>query len=576
MWRRAIALFFTFWIAAASATTAAHGVGIPARAPAPTPAPRSVGILARVPAPPSAAPHRNVGILARAQTPTSTTPDPRFGAVEAFWAPDEAAAAGVGWERILFYWREIQPTGPQDWNTLHVLEEWLTAAQAQGREVVGVLKQTPAWATDGVENAGIPRGLYLPPDHSDNLWANYVRRIAAYYGPRGVHHWVIWNEPDIAAGVHGYEFAGSVADYYRLLKVAYVVMKETDPQAVIHLAGLTFWHDEVAGQPQYLQRLLEIAAADPSAADHHLYFDVISLHIYFRSESVPLIVASLDDIQRQFGLDKPIWINETNAAPNQDPAWPVARREFDVSLDQQAWFLVQAHALGFAAGAARIGVYKFSDVLAAPGSEPFGLLRADLTPRPAYAAYQQMTQLLGGFTQVSLSSTAAYHRVTFRQPERLVHVLWARAQLGTLAAAPATAGSAQATLIDLSGQAQPITAINGNYLIPLAGANCDSECIIGGAPRYLLEPLPQPTITPPPTATAPPPPTAVVQPIPSITPPPTLTRIIPPSPTATSAPPPPPIAAASPPPPLGFWLLGLGGVIIAGILALARRRTQNP
>ncbi len=562
-WRRGVALFFTFWIAAASATPA-------------TAAPnRSVGILARAPAPTPAALNRSVGILARAQTPTPPTPDPRFGAVEAFWAPDEAAAAGVGWERILFYWREIQPTGPQDWNTLHVLEEWLAAAQAQGREVVGVLKQTPAWATDGVENAGIPRGLYLPPDHSDNLWANYVRRIAAYYGPRGVHHWVIWNEPDIAAGVHGYEFAGSVADYYRLLKVAYVVMKETDPQAVIHLAGLTYWHDELAGQPQYLQRLLEIAAADPSAATHNFYFDVISLHIYFRSETVTPIVASLDAVQQQFGLRQPIWINETNAPPNQDPDWPTARREFDVTLEQQAWFLVQAHALGFAAGAARIGVYKFTDVLAAPGVEPFGLLRADLTPRPAYVAYQQMTQLLGGFTQVSLTSQDAYHRVTFRQPQRLVHVLWAREQLGAFASAPATAGSVQATLIDLSGQAQLVTAINGNYLIPLAGANCDSECIIGGAPRYLVEPLPQPTIAPPPTATAPPPPTAVVQPIPSITPPPMLTSVIPPSPTVTSAPPP-PITAASQPGPIGFWLLGLGGVIIAGILALARRRTQNP
>lgn len=515
--------------------------------------------------PPITPPDQSAGISARA------TPDPRFGAVEAFWAPDAAAAAGIGWERILFYWREIQPSGPQDWNTLHVLEEWLAAAQGQGREVVGVLKQTPGWATDGVENAGIPRGLYLPPDHSGNLWANYVRRIAAYYGPRGVHHWIIWNEPDIAAGVHGYEFAGSVSDYYRLLKVAYLVMKETDPQAVIHLAGLTYWHDELAGQPQYLQRLLETAAADPSAADHHFYFDVISLHIYFRSETALPIVANLDAIQRQFSLDKPIWINETNAPPNQDPAWPVTRPEFDVSLDQQAWFLVQAHALGFAAGAARIGVYKFSDVLATPGSEPFGLLRADLTPRPAYAAYQQMTQLLGGFTQVALDSQPAYHRVTFRQPERLVHVLWARGQQGTLAAAPAAlAGAPGAILIDLSGQTQPVAAINGNYLIPLAGARCGSECIIGGPPRYLVEALPRPTATPAPTAT--PLPTAVVQPIPASTLPPAPSTAHAASPTAaaaTAAVPPTIVPAA--PPPIGFWLLGLGGVI-AGILALTRRR----
>src|SRR5690606_1112542 len=193
--------------------------------------------------------------------------------------------------------------------------------------------------------------------------ANYVRRIAAYYGPLGVHHWIIWNEPDIAAGEYGNEWAGSEADYARLLKVAYLVMKETDPQAQIHLAGLTFWHDEVAGREQYLDRLLREITADPDAAQHNAFFDYLSLHIYFRVETVPWIVQRMDEIQNSYGLDKPIWINETNAAPTLDPLWPVERPEFPVDLEQQAWYLVQAHALAFAAGVESIGVYKFSDVL---------------------------------------------------------------------------------------------------------------------------------------------------------------------------------------------------------------------
>jgi hypothetical protein len=57
------------------------------------------------------------------QLKAQTAVDPRFGAVESFWAPNEAAELGVGFDRILFYWNEIQPNGPGDWNTLHVLEE---------------------------------------------------------------------------------------------------------------------------------------------------------------------------------------------------------------------------------------------------------------------------------------------------------------------------------------------------------------------------------------------------------------------------------------------------------------------
>ena len=55
--------------------------------------------------------------FARAQDPP---PDVRFGAVEAFRDPVAAADADVGWDRILFYWSELQPSGPDDWNGYHV------------------------------------------------------------------------------------------------------------------------------------------------------------------------------------------------------------------------------------------------------------------------------------------------------------------------------------------------------------------------------------------------------------------------------------------------------------------------
>ena len=66
------------------------------------------------------------GVRSNEKTAAQGASDLRFGAVASFWAPNEAAELGVGWERILFYWSEIQPFGPGDWNTLHVLDEWLS------------------------------------------------------------------------------------------------------------------------------------------------------------------------------------------------------------------------------------------------------------------------------------------------------------------------------------------------------------------------------------------------------------------------------------------------------------------
>lgn len=531
-------------------------------------------------------------------------PDPRFGAIESFWAPNEAAELNVGWERILFYWNEIQPGGPGDWNTLHVLEEWLTGANANGRTILGLLKNTPTWATDGEPFAGVPRGLYLPVDDPNNLWATYTRQVASYYGPRGVHHWIIWNEPDIASEVYGHEFSGTVEDYYQLVKVAYQSIKQADPTATIHLAGLTYWHD-----PGYLRRFLQVATADPDATANNYYFDVVSLHIYFRSETIASIVGATWGTLGEFGLSKPVWINETNASPNLDPQWPVTRPQFQVDLDQQAWYLIQAFALGFSSGASRIGVYKLIDIQLPAGGESFGILRPDFSKRPGFFAYQTLIDYLSGFIQARKETQAGYYNVTFTRPEGTTRVLWARGAAAVSVQVPAAASAAM--VVSALGEPYQVAARDGQYTLFLEGARCSGECIIGGPPIFLVEggELPAgglPTVTPGaiiPTVTNTPDPAAVITATATLTITPTVTpsRTPTPKPTATptarptetatathtplptaTAPPAVPTATPRPEPtptgqrPVGLWFIGAGiGLGVLLWLYSARRVRGN-
>jgi hypothetical protein len=409
-------------------------------------------------------------------------PDHRFGIVEAFWEADEAAELGVGWDRILFYWNEIQPTGPDDWNTLHVLEEWLDDARAEDRLVMGLLKNTPAWATDAEPFSGIPRGLYLPIDDPENLWAGYVRKVVNYYAPLGVHHWIVWNEPEIEVGVYGHEFSGSTRDYYQLLKVAYQVAKEEDPEAVIHLAGWSYWHD-----PAWLGQFLGVATADPEGAANNYFFDIITLHIYFRVETVEELIQETWAIQRRYGVQKPIWINETNASPNLDPLWPVERPNFQVDLDQQAWFIVQAHALGFGANATSIGIYKLLDILLPPGGESFGILRPDGSRRPAFDAYRTTIKYLSDFSfPVGRQQEEDYYSFTFQRPDSVTRILWARKSDDLILKVPALAD--EATVVSALGDSEAVVqAYRGYYRIRLRGARCAPACDIGGPPVFLIE-----------------------------------------------------------------------------------------
>lgn len=488
-----------------------------------------------------------------------TAVDPRFGAIESFWAADEAEELGVGWERILFYWNQIQPTGPDDWNTLHVLEEWLVEANENERTVLGVLKNTPQWAAEGEGGAAaVPKGLYLPVNDPDNLWAEYTRKAAEYYAPLGVHNWIIWNEPDIAPDVYGHEFAGSMRDYYQLLKVAYKSIKAIDPEATIHMGGMTYWHD-----PGYLRKFFQVALADPDAAKNNYFFDVITLHIYFRPESIPQIVGNAFNAQAEAGIlpRKEVWVNETNARPSTDPEWPVEVVRFHIDLEQQAWYMVQATALSFASGASHVGVYKLVDVNIAPGEESWGLIRPyDFSKRPAFYAYQNTITYLSGFEfPVRRQQFDDYMVVNFKRPVGITRVLWARGETPVTVKIPAVGETA--VLADYMGNETMIKPENGYYILDLAGTICYEECLMGGPPLFLMEngvdvaripdapaSIGVPTITPTPTASPTPlpteTPTATATAVPTQTPTATNTATDTPEPTASFTPSPTPVVTA--------------------------------
>ncbi len=406
-----------------------------------------------------------------------------FGVVEGFWLPDTVCELGAGWERIIFDWSQHQPNGVDDWYTLNVDERWLKAARDCNREVVAIFKHTPAWATDGTAGPGVPRGLYLPVDDPNNLWARFVRRSAEYYAPRGVSRFIIWNEPDITADTYGFEFEGSLDDYYQMLKVAYLALKEGNPQAEILLAGTTYWHDLNAGRRLYLDRLLERITSDPEAASHDFYFDIASLHIYFRAETVYDIVRQTRQLLDKYGLkDKRIWINETNAGPTDDPLWPVVRPQYQINLEQQAAFIVQATALGLAGGAERIAVYKFYDWNVPPGDESFGLLRADGSRRPAFDAWAMVIKNFKGVTAGRLAQTEHTEAVRFvLEDNSQLYVLWARtaADVNLIV----TPSDGQIAVIDQYGHNSVSSVSDDNQLaLTLAGARCDKKdgCAVGG------------------------------------------------------------------------------------------------
>ena len=358
---------------------------------------------------------------ARGLEAAPTPPDPRFGIVETFVNPDAAGEAGAGYTRAILRWDVIQPDSPADWKPANVPDPLIAAELAAGREVIGLLIGTPVWAAAPDQAPG-SRAV---PDMA--AWEAFARRMAQHYRGR-IRHWVIWNEPDVWQERHpGKTWDGTVEDYALLLKTAYGAIKGVDPSMQVYVAGMTYYWDWEHGRRRYLDRLLETIAADPEARAAGYFFDGVVYHLYFTPRQTSDVLAETRQSLARYGMTgKQIWINETNAPPSddpQEPPWSAPR--FRISLEEQAAFIIQQFSLAFAGGASRVEVYKLRNTADHPESiEPFGLLRADDSPRPAFDAFKTATTHLAGFTSARLERQGGVTAVTFERGDRATTVLW--------------------------------------------------------------------------------------------------------------------------------------------------------
>ncbi|MFN8523344.1 MAG: hypothetical protein U0821_09610 [Chloroflexota bacterium] len=458
--------------------------------------------------------------------PPVTQPDSRFGIVQGIAAPQLAAAAGARWDRIIFPWSLIQKDGPDSWRELYYSDQLIRAQVARGISVAGVIIYTPQWASvnpDRGRPVDRPKGLELRYNHPENYWGQFVRKLVARH--KGVvDDWIIWNEPDLYDGALRYTWDASFEDYFLLLKVAYLNIKEVNPNARVILGGMAYWWDKEADRPPYIASLIEVIGRDPDRVKNNYYFDVMSVHAYaapLNSFAEPLLMKEILDLR---GIKKPIWISESNVVPNNDPANPLGPEGIRATLDQQASYVIQSMALALAAGVEKYAIYKMTDEAAENNTEMWGLARNDLSIKPAYVAYQvattyfanarsavftwpgagerpgqdEIVQLLrSNKSRTQFIWPAQVSQVVMERGNRRTTVVWNNSPADVIHNVPATANVA--TKIDKYGRGTQIRSENGVYPISLPGSTHNPDrrdhsiYMIGGDPFIIDEavvPLP--------------------------------------------------------------------------------------
>jgi len=220
-------------------------------------------------------------------------------------------------------------------------------------------------------------------------FCRYAEFVVRHFG-KDVRLYEIWNEWDIGIGLpERYNKGGSAQDYFNLLKAVYPRIKAVDPGVTV-IAGAS---TSGAVKKGWLEDIVKLGALD--------FCDAISIHSYNYSEKFPergpeACSAWMSSVQQMLrthhdGKDVPFYVTEMG--------WPthVARHGTDPELS--ASYLARLYLLARTSPSfAGIWWYDFQDDGWNPqyNEDNFGLVRPDLTPKPAYYVMADIAPVVAG------------------------------------------------------------------------------------------------------------------------------------------------------------------------------------
>lgn len=457
-----------------------------------------------------------------------------------------ALELGAGWNRWPLYWDRVEPQpGRWSWNAY---DELVTSDVEHGLRTNAILLGVPEFHRDDQTISNLYEPIFADgydspgPGKSinrDNPWARYVYEVAKRYRPggtlallngwdegEGIRVWEVWNEPD-----YPMFWKGGVRDYTRMLKIAHIVIHWVDPEATVLLGGLLY-----PTQDNWLSAVLNQIINDPMHAEHNWFIDAVAVHSYGNAWRSGWLVLYVRQTLVAFGLQRPIWMNETGVPAWDDypgPTWladdPASRPRW-ATMEQQAHFLIQSTAYAWAEGADVVFYHQLYDDCGdqPPGTnfpphdgalcvgghacfgDAFGIYRnpADSicfaqhpepdTPRPIARAYRLLAEVFSaerfsrrGIVQEQPDGIVT---ITFLRPETGERIIVAWNTLLEPVTLELEAESQRLRLYSLDGE-MLLRPVDGVYSIELEPAltpvhrytSTDQGIDIGGPPVILVE-----------------------------------------------------------------------------------------
>lgn len=311
---------------------------------------------------------------------------------------DLIASAGIRVVRMDFFWDTIETRkGVYDWSAYDELVRNLEARGLQPYFILdnsnGLYEQTRAtWM------GAYPSGNYIPaPQHPASIAAftAWASAAAAHFSGHNII-WEIWNEPNLASF---WRPRPNATQYSTLANGVCSAIRSADPSAVI-VGGAISGFDLTYATAVLSSGLLNCV-------------DAFSVHPYRSPSSAPETAAG-DYAQLAALIAQYTPSARSSKIPILSGEWGYyTTSNGGVSTATQAAYVVRQQLSNLLNGVNLSIWYDWmNDGADTTNAEHnFGLVNADLSPKPAYTALQTMTQQLSGYhyqTRLSTGNTADY------------------------------------------------------------------------------------------------------------------------------------------------------------------------
>jgi photosystem II stability/assembly factor-like uncharacterized protein len=285
-------------------------------------------------------------------------------------------------------WQEIEPTrGEWHWEYPDFL---LQATEFYDLDLFARLDHPPTWARQAT--AELMNGRSFPFD--EEAYLKFVASVAQRYQGR-IRGYIIWNEPNLAR-----EWGGppNPVGYTRLLRGAYEVIKQQDPEALVISAGLS----PTNTQPDSNERAIDdrLFLEEMYRAGGQPFFDVLGAHPYGFAYSPDdphgahsgLNMNRLLDlraIMKAYGDEaKPVWATEVgwSTRGRGEYSWLTVTPEKQADYLVRAWHKAQTELPWLHV----FTVWNLSQDLPEQDEKAgYSLLDEDGLPKPAYGALKE-------------------------------------------------------------------------------------------------------------------------------------------------------------------------------------------